>query len=78
MTATATTTRTELAQRQNDGIEVCLYWARSDGSVTVAVRHLSTDETFEIAVDPADALDAFYHPFAYAARRSPELLDVAA
>ena len=24
------------------------------------------------------ALDAFYHPFAYAARRSPELLDVAA
>ena len=24
------------------------------------------------------ALDAFYHPFAYAAHRSPELLDVAA
>ena len=74
----ATTTRTELAQRQNDGIEVSLLWTRSDGSITVAVRHLATEESFELAVDPALALDAFYHPFAFAARRQPELLDVAA
>jgi hypothetical protein len=74
----ATTTRTELAQRQNDGIEVSLLWTRSDGSITVAVRHLATEESFELDVDPALALDAFYHPFAFAARRQPELLDVAA
>jgi hypothetical protein len=74
----AITTRTELAQRQNDGIEVSLLWTRSDGSITVAVRHLATEESFELDVDPALALDAFYHPFAFAARRQPELLDVAA
>jgi len=74
----ATTTRTELAQRQNDGIEVSLLWSRSDGSVSIAVRHVATDETFELDVDPARALDAFYHPFAFAARLEPELLDVAA
>ena len=33
---------------------------------------------FELSVERSRALDAFYHPFAYAARRSPELLDVAA
>jgi hypothetical protein len=74
----ATTTRTELAQRQNDGIEVTLLWCRADDSVIVAVRRLATDESFELDVDPALALDAFYHPFALAARRQPELLDVAA
>ena len=74
----ATTTRTELAQRQNDGIEVSLFWSRSNGSVSVEVRHVATDETFELDVDPACALDAFYHPFAFAARVDPELLDVAA
>jgi hypothetical protein len=70
----ATITRTELAQRQNDGIEVSLFWCRSDGSITVAVRHLATEESFELDVDPALALDAFYHPFAFAAHRNPELL----
>ena len=74
----ATTTRTELAQRQNDGVEVSLLWCRGDGSITVAVRHLATDEIFELAVDPADALDAYHHPFAYAARLDPELLQLAA
>jgi hypothetical protein len=74
----ATITRTELAQRQNDGIEVSLLWSRHDGSVSIEVRHLATEETFELRVDPARALDAFYHPFAFAARTQPELLDVAA
>ena len=74
----AISTRTELAQRQNDGIEVSLFWSRSNGSVSVEVRHLATEEIFELDVDPALALDAFYHPFAFAARTQPELLDVAA
>jgi hypothetical protein len=74
----ATTTRRELAQRQNDGIEVTLLWCRADDSVTVAVRQLATEESFELDVDPARALDAFYHPFAFAARVDLELLDVTA
>jgi hypothetical protein len=42
------------------------------------VLHLATDASFDLSVERSDALEAFYHPFAYAARRSPELLDVAA
>ena len=70
--------RTDLAHRRNDGIDVVLWWSPENGSVAVEVLHLATDASFELEVGPAHALDAFYHPFAYAARRSPELLDVAA
>jgi hypothetical protein len=70
--------RIDLANRRNDGIDVTLWWCPDDDSVAVEVLHLASDSSFELAVDRASALDAFYHPFAYAARRSPELLDVAA
>ena len=70
--------RTDLAHRRGDGIDVVLWWSREDNSIAVEVLHLSTDSSFELAVEPSQALDAFYHPFAYAARRSPELLDVVA
>ena len=70
--------RIDLAHRRNDGIDVTLWWCPADDSVAVEVLHLASDSSFELAVDRASALDAFYHPFAYAARRSPELLDVAA
>jgi hypothetical protein len=70
--------RIDLANRRSDGIEVTLWWSRDDDSVSVEVLHLASDSTFELAVDRSRALDAFYHPFAYAAWRSPELLEVAA
>ena len=70
--------RIDLANRRNDGIDVTLWWSPADDSVSVEVLHLASDSSFELAVERARALDAFYHPFAYAARRSPELLDVAA
>jgi len=70
--------RIDLAHRRNDGIDVVLWWSREENSVSVEVLHLASDASFELDVDPTHALDAFYHPFAYAARRSPELLDVAA
>ncbi len=44
----------------------------------VDVLHLASDSTFELYVEPSRALDAYYHPFAYAAWRSPELLEAAA
>jgi len=71
-------TRTELAHRTADGIAVTLYWARSDDSISVEVERHETGETFVLGVEPARALEAFYHPFGYAAARRPELLDVAA
>jgi hypothetical protein len=70
--------RQDLAHRRGDGIDVILLWSPEDNSVAVEVMHLATDSSFELVVDRSRALDAFYHPFAYAARRSPELLDVAA
>ena len=73
-----TTTRTELAQRQNDGIEVTLLWSRDDDSVVVHVRHLRTGKTAELPVEPDRALEAYYHPFAYAPRRRRQLVKAAA
>ena len=66
--------RTENRSRAppGDGIDVTLWWDPADDSVAVEVLHLASDSSFELAVDRASALDAYYHPFAYAARRSPE------
>ena len=72
------TARTELAQRQNDGIEVTLLWSRDDDSVAVHVRHLRTGKTAELTVEPDRALEAYYHPFAYAPRRRLQLVRAAA
>jgi hypothetical protein len=67
MSTDATVTRRELASRSNDGLDVTLVWARRDGKDEVVVR--VTDhrehEYFEIPAEPAQALDVYYHPFAY-------------
>jgi hypothetical protein len=56
----------ELAQREGDGIRVTLYWRKRDDRVSVTVEdHLLGDAT-TIEVHPADAMDAYEHPFAYA------------
>ena len=67
-------TRIDLANRRGDGIDVTLWWRPEDDSVAVEVLHFASESSFELTVDPDRALDAFYHPFAYAARKSPELL----
>ena len=54
----------ELAERRNDGLEIRLLWERASGAVKVTVRRV-TGTYGELRVDPADALTAFYHPFAY-------------
>jgi hypothetical protein len=58
---------TELDYRAGDGIEVWLLWRRAEGTVLVRVDDAKSGERFEILVDGEDALDAFRHPFAYAA-----------
>ncbi len=57
--------------RESDGIKVSLFWSRANGSVIVEVRDARTEELFVIPVEPEQALDAFQHPFAYAALGFP-------
>ncbi len=61
---------TELAHRTGNGLDVRLLWNRGDGRLKVVVDDLHTADSFELwAGDGKQALDAFYHPFAYAAAR---------
>jgi hypothetical protein len=57
----------ELAARDGDGICVRLLWHPDDDALTVSVEDARAGDHLEIAVAPGRALDAFYHPFAYAA-----------
>ena len=60
----------ELAARQRDGLRVVLSWHPREDAVTVSVADERTGDRFEIAVERRNALDAFYHPYAYAWRLS--------
>jgi hypothetical protein len=58
----------ELDHRSNDGIDVRLLWEPRSGRVFVSVHDIRIDEFVEFDVAPADALEAFRHPYAYANR----------
>jgi hypothetical protein len=62
----------ELASRSGDGLQISLVWSKSADRVKVTVFDERLREPFDIHIDRADALSAFYHPFAYtaAARRA--------
>jgi hypothetical protein len=66
MTACASDAR-ELALRESDGVRVVLLWHPREDAVTVSVEDVRADHCFELDVERERALDAFYHPFAYAA-----------
>ena len=57
----------ELASRDNDGVHVLLLWHPGANAVTVSVEDARFGESFHVSVAPDRALDAFYHPYAYAA-----------
>ncbi len=57
----------ELAVRESDGIHVLLLWHPDEDALTVSVEDTRVGDRFQLAVAPDRALDAFYHPFAYAA-----------
>jgi hypothetical protein len=67
MITRTTHTTCELAARESDGIRVVLLWHPCENAVTVTVEDAPAGECFELAVARERALDAFYHPFAYAA-----------
>jgi hypothetical protein len=56
----------ELDHRVGDGIEVTLLWNTETKDVLVSVAERD-GLGFEFQVPPTDALDAFHHPYAYAA-----------
>jgi hypothetical protein len=66
MSPTTVETR-ELAARESDGIQVLLLWHPGENALTVSVEDARVGGRFSLAVAPERALDAFYHPFAYAA-----------
>ena len=55
----------ELDHRTNDGIDVRLLWNSHTGRVSLEVVDARSDASFELEVEPARALDAFHHPYAY-------------
>jgi hypothetical protein len=67
MTASRTTTRTELAHRSNAGIDVSLMWVRRNrkDAALVCVWDYIEDAYFEIPAEAHLALDVYYHPFFY-------------
>ena len=63
----ATPNTRELASRESNGIHVLLLWHPREDALTVSVEDDRLGDRFQLAVAPDRALDAFYHPFAYAA-----------
>jgi hypothetical protein len=55
----------ELDHRASDGIDVRLLWNAETKAVLVSVAERD-GTSFEFQVPPADALQAFHHPYAYA------------
>jgi hypothetical protein len=69
MASGATDTTRELAQRLSGTAEVLLLWHPEIDCVELSVSDLATGEGFHVEVAPGNAMDAFHHPYAYAARR---------
>ena len=67
MSSATTTTTRELAARESNGIHVLLLWHPAENSLTVEVEDDCLGDRFQLSVAPDCALDAFYHPYAYAA-----------
>lgn len=59
----------EPVQRLTGTVEVRLLWRPKIERVELAVRDLATGAGFHIVVAPGNAIDAFYHPYAHAAKR---------
>ena len=67
MYRTQESTLRELDRRTCDGIDVSLWWDPRTRGVSVAVTDTRQGESFEFGVEPGDALEAFWHPYAYVA-----------
>lgn len=61
------TTRVELNHRQNDGIEVFLYWYRSRNVLSILLNDTKAQPPLhtEFLIPNDKGMHAFEHPFAY-------------
>ena len=59
----------ELDGRSADGLAVTLLWDSGDDSVHVEVYDAASGERLRLTPPRDRALDAFHHPFAYAAHQ---------
>jgi hypothetical protein len=59
----------ELAQRLSGTDEVLLLWYPDGERVELSVRDVETGAGVHLDVPADSAVDAFYHPYAYVARR---------
>jgi hypothetical protein len=57
----------ELAERTSNGTVTRLLWLQGTRELWVEVREPEFGETIVIPAKPERALDAFHHPYAYAA-----------
>jgi hypothetical protein len=67
----------ELLVRETNGIEVALVWRREADTLAVVVNDERIGSSFEIDAPRDRALDAFHHPFAYAAAQGIEFATAA-
>jgi hypothetical protein len=54
----------DLCDRNHEGLVVKLWYQEPD-EITITVRDERSGENFAIEVAPSEAIDAYYHPFAY-------------
>jgi hypothetical protein len=57
----------ELASRRSGADEILLLWSPCDGHVELSIRDVATGVGFHLEIAPGRALEAFHHPYAYAA-----------
>jgi len=64
----------ELDFRSSDGLQVALLWNQETNDLTVVVFDTKSGDDFELQVSSHEALDAFHHPYAYAATHGVHFL----
>jgi hypothetical protein len=62
----------ELASRESGTLHVALIWRREADIFMVSVDDPAIGDRFELVVEDRNALDVYYHPYAYAALRGVE------
>jgi len=67
----------ELAHRSQDGLEVALLWEPCSNQVSIVLVDDRDGSVLAFPVAANAALDAFYHPYAYAPALGADLHDVA-
>ncbi|HEX7626503.1 MAG TPA: hypothetical protein VF379_05555 [Gaiellaceae bacterium] len=60
----------EIARRAADGVVVSLLWRRNDGRLTVVVNDTRTGELLKLPAERENALEVYYHPYAYTGTRA--------